>query len=672
MKNFRKIAGCLISLAVVFILTGVCLAGYEFDDLKGNAFTSQWMAINQIGGTFGGNYTEAVQISTDIITDYDDYSTVSVMNGHSDEEIDDRELHVLFLLIAGGQGQFYMDMHAEEKSFDIATPVPYLSVRGDTVYNNALLSLGQPDDKDASWRRYSFTLDRTNRDTYDTVVQEILFMQNPNSPSQSVPRPLVISNVANSELTAEEVPLLIRLILRDGASKNANIVAYDTIEWDMTSDKDVTGNKLVFVPINDDSLLTDTRKINFYLTTEVVNHTSVRYAATTYDSYGDFLYPDHWKFDLARSQGTTYIDRDFQLARKAHIAPGLVTVFKRKYNVNEENKIPLRLYPVDDSAAIGTQTLRLNHNVIFGKILGTAVKDSSNLYEVTAFQLRTAGDSFYDELKRVTKASGYINVPVISTFGPSSVTRDETMPETVLQHLTINQVIPANLRTGSDEGLLPVHIRFNIPVTKITDRTWLNELIDAHNNGQALEDIFFEKYQISLLTETNSQANPWNLSQELLYKNQYNKQINVFYDPDKGSSSQDNDKGVITVSFIAMLMDGTRDGVRPELSIVEDHSITSDNDYIIIRDGNKDDRWKMTFLIAPTGYYDNPTSSSSGSGTGASSSSGGYASSTTVADSGSSGGSCNLVRSEGLGVRSVLLLASVYVLAFMKIKRGRS
>ena len=669
MKNFRKIAGCLVSLAVIFLFTAVGFAGYEFDDLKGNAFTSQWMAINQIGGTFGGNYTEAVQISTDIIVGDDDFSTVSVLNGHSDEEIDDRELHVLFLLLAEGQGQFYIDMQLEEKSFDISTPLSYLSTRGATTYRNAFLAEGRPDDKDATWQRFSFTLDRTNRDVYDTVVQEILFKQNPNSPSQSVPRPLVISNVANKELTAEEVPLIIRLILKDGAGKNANIVAYDAIEWDMTGDKDVTGNKLVFVPINDDSLLTDTRKINLYLTTEVVNHTSVRYAATTYDSYGDFLYPDHWRFDLARQQGTTYIDRDFQLARKAHIAPGLVTVFKRKYNVNEENKIPLRLYPIDDSAAIGTQTLRLNHNVIFGKILGDVVKDSSGLYEVTAFQLRTAGDSFYDELKQVTKVKGYINVPVISTFGASSVTRDETMPETVVQHFTINHVIPANLRINDDEGLLPVHIRFNIPVTKISDRTWLNELIEAHNSGLPLEDIFFEKYQISLLTETNSQPNPWNLSQELLYKNQYNKQINVFYDPDKGSSSQDNDKGVITVSFIAMLMDGTRDGVRPELSIVEDHSITSDNDYIIIRDGNKDDRWKMTFLIAPTGYYDNPTtsnsSSGSNSGTGASSASGNY-NSNTISESSSSGGSCSL------GVRSVLLLVALSMLSFMKIRRIRS
>ncbi|MBR1487087.1 MAG: hypothetical protein IJ597_07535, partial [Synergistaceae bacterium] len=480
MKNFTKIAGALLSLAIIFIFANLCFAGYEFDDVKGNAFTSQWMAINQIGGTFGGTYSEAIQISTDIITEYDDFSTVNVLNGHSDEDIEDRELHVLFLLLAGGQGQFYIDMKAEEKSFDISTPDPLLSYRNATTYTNAFFPLGQPSDKDATWRRFLFTLDRTNRQTYDTVVQEILFMQNPSvTPSQSVPRPLIISNVANNELTAEEVPLLIRLILKDGAGTNANIVASDAIEWDMTSDKDVTGNKLIFVPINDDSLLVDTRKINFYLTTEVVNHSSVRYAATTYDSYGDFVYPSYWKFDLARLQGTTYVDRTFQLARRSHIAPGLVTVFKRKYNVNEENKIPLRLYPVDDSAAIGTQTLRLNHKVVFGKILGDVVTDSSNLYTVTAFQLRSAGDTFYDELKRVTRASGNINIPEISTFGATSVKRSETMPETVLQHFTIDQIIPANLRNGKDEGMLPVHIRFNIPVTKISDRTWLNQLIDA-------------------------------------------------------------------------------------------------------------------------------------------------------------------------------------------------
>ena len=55
-----------------------------------------------------------------------------------------------------------------------------------------------------------------------------------------------------------------------------------------------------------------------------------------------------------------------------------------------------------------------------------------------------------------------------------------------------------------------------------------------------------------------------------------------------------------------MLMNGTRDGVRPELSIVSDNSVTQDKDYIVIRDGNDDNKWNMTFFIAPSGYTVNP------------------------------------------------------------------
>ena len=173
-----------------------------------------------------------------------------------------------------------------------------------------------------------------------------------------------------------------------------------------------------------------------------------------------------------------------------------------------------------------------------------------------------------------------------------------------------------------------------------------------NNSGNRLEDAFFEKYQISLLTETDSKANPWNLSQELQKLNQYNKQIHVYYNPDTGSSTRDNEKGVITVSFIAMLMDGTRDGVRPQLSVVADHSITSDNDYIVIRDGNKDDRWEMTFFIAPTGYNDNPaTTSNVSAGTSSTS---------------SSGSGCGTVRPEIFA--GILLL----VLCLPFVKRERS
>ena len=125
------------------------------------------------------------------------------------------------------------------------------------------------------------------------------------------------------------------------------------------------------------------------------------------------------------------------------------------------------------------------------------------------------------------------------------------------------------------------------------------------------------------MTETNSKNNPWDLSEHLWEKGQYEKQIHVFYNPDMGKSTNDNDSGVITVSFIAMMMDGTRDGVRPELSVVEDHTIDSDNEYIIIRDSNKDNYWKMTFIVAPADLYVNSGSASTGSSGSSNSKSGG-------------------------------------------------
>ena len=153
---------------------------------------------------------------------------------------------------------------------------------------------------------------------------------------------------------------------------------------------------------------------------------------------------------------------------------------------------------------------------------------------------------------------------------------------------------------------MPLHITINIPVTQINDRDWWNDMLTEWRNSGSIEEMFADKFEIYLLTETNGTANPWNLSQELIDKGIYSDQIKVFFDEERGRITQDNDRGLITVSFIVMLMNGTRDGVRPELSIVSDDSVTQEKDYIVIRDGNDDNKWNMTFFIAPSGYVVNP------------------------------------------------------------------
>ena len=627
MKRFKKTAGVLILvLAVIFVSCSLGYAGYEFDDLMGNGYTTQWMVINRSGGTYGGKYDEPLVVSSDLLGWGSENAVVNVLNGYSDDGISDHELHVLFLLIAQSYGEFLMNYKAEDLDFDISTPNLDLSTiyeTESTPYVDYKTAKGQPegDEYDASWRQYYFQIGRQveGRDLYDTVVQSFNFHQNPRlATSQTIPRPIVISNVYPG--TARSMPLILRMSLRDSSTNTGNIVAYDRTTWDMTGDKTAGGNHWVFVPVDD--LITDNKRINYYLTTEVINHTAVRYAAAPYDSYGTYEYPDYWKFDLSRPQGTTDIDSTFQLARKSHIAPGLVSVFRRRYNINEQNKRPLRLYPVDVPAENGRYDLRLNHKIIYGKPLGEkfaqkAAEGKFNLFEILPFQPKPASMNFYETIKETTKAQGTVQTPTTQFFNGSAVKRNDSMPGigSLTQFFTLDQTIPGSLRNDSTEGLLPLHITFNIPVTLIEDKEWLNNVIDEWRSSGRIEDIFSEKYEIFLLTETSGDINPWNLTQELKNhyhdgKNYYNEQVKVFYDEERGLSGRDNDKGVITVSFIVMLMDGTRDGVRPELSMIQDYSVSQENDYILIRDGSNDNKWKMTFFIAPAGFNDNPTNAS--------------------------------------------------------------
>ena len=125
--------------------------------------------------------------------------------------------------------------------------------------------------------------------------------------------------------------------------------------------------------------------------------------------------------------------------------------------------------------------------------------------------------------------------------------------------------------------------------------------------------MFADYFNLFLMAESSTgTGNIWNLTQELQNKGVYEQQVKVFLDTERGRVTSDSYRGVLTVSFIVMLMDGTRDGSRPELSIVPDVSNTvsaaySPNaDYIVIRDGKTDNKWNMTFFIAPRDYVVNP------------------------------------------------------------------
>ena len=425
---------------------------------------------------------------------------------------------------------------------------------------------------------------------------------------------MIIANVYPGPADTQDSALKLRTILRDSASSSANIAAYGQFTWLVNDSKTYPENdnsgQWVFVPVDD--LNTDSTDINYYLTAEVINRSAIRYAAYNGNT-NNVMYPAYWKFNLVRYHDSPYILPRFTLHQGSHIVPGLVSVYRRVYDMNEADNVPLRLYAIDSESNPGVYPLMLNHRVIFGKRLGETytLPESAGNYnqiEITAFQPRIEA-AFYDNAARITGSTKSVSVPTSNIFTSSSIKR-ELMTNSALQYFSVEQDIPANLRTASTEGILSLHITFNIPASTLGSDIWDDMVRELYENdeGGNLAETFANHFHVYLQAATLAgQANTWNLTQELEaspVSSAYVNHVKVFLDDQRGRRTNDAYEGVITVSFIVMLMDGTRDGSRPSISLVSDSGST-ESSYIVIRDGVSDNKWNMTFFVAPAGYYDN-------------------------------------------------------------------
>lgn len=351
MKVFRSTAGLLLIFAVLFGWVTQGQADYKFDDLYGPSGKSyQWMILNRAGDTIGESHTVAIDVSGDVVTNGN--SILNVLSGQSESPITDTELDALFIIAAEGQAEFTMNFRALtlNQQFEVATPNLALSTPWDEqatlneLYTDTKEGLGRPagNKYDALWQSYNFQIARANGSQYDSVAQYFYFQQNPTySPSLGIPRPMVIANVGIGAADTPQRAMKVRAILRDSQSQNANIVAYDQFTWAVTGPKVAGGKQWVFVPVSD--LNIDNSNIPYYLTTEMINRCTARYAA--YEGRSNTVIPpERWKFNILRLHGSPYLRPSFQLHPDSNIAPGLVTVYRRQYNVNETDKIPLRLF----------------------------------------------------------------------------------------------------------------------------------------------------------------------------------------------------------------------------------------------------------------------------------------------------------------------------------------
>ena len=599
-KLFGKTGAAGVALLCLLLSGTEAGADYRFDDLFGpSGVGAQWMVITGGMNTVGDAAAQTPMIvSGDIVSDR---NHVVIMNGRTEEPLGDeanRDIRAMFLVLTGTQAK--MGVHFA------------YSGTGDAVTSDALLlnSVYSAQKEPLGNGQYDFLFVK-NREQgkYGSVRGNFAFHQNPSSahpstPSQTINVPFVIANVVNG--TAKDNPLLLRAILREpGTTNTGDIAAYDHFTWDVTDNKETESGQWVFVPV---PAWPAPDRIDYRLTTEVTNYTGIRYAVQRYDRYAwTPLRPTHWAFDLPRSQSLKDVPARFRLNELSHIAPGLKTVYSQRFNVNEGNKVPLRLYPVDPAA--GFRELILNHRIIFGLDLGTVEAPLSGqnpyAYKVTGFNPRAASTDFLKNVAKAMKASA-VSVPE-GRVVTSGVVRYDYVAGDAISSFTVDASIPGSARREGAEGLLPLHITFNLPRTHLLVAPKWEGLLDQWHETGDIRSEFARNFSLYL---RSGEENHLNLIQELEKQGYYDKLVKVFLD---------EERGVITVSFIAMLMDGTGSESQPALRVVSDRTPATENDFLVLRDGTSDNRWNLTFYAAPADYKENPSTP----GTGGSEKSGG-------------------------------------------------
>lgn len=620
MRNFWWAVGILTVAAALSISPAE--AEYLFDDLYGpSGIGEQWMVItgglDTVGARAGGSVTDtsdqmALEASGDIVSGR---NSVVVMNGKSTPQLGvnaNRDIHRVFFVITDGvddvpRGTLTVDYHAPLINEATTTDVLDGSFPEYQVKKTPQATVNK------TAKRYELMFEkRSNQNQasggYGSVRGTLIFHQNPsNTRSQTLEVPFVIANVCDG--TAEKNPLDIRATLRDNNTVNRqrNIVAYNKISWNVTDTKTAGGDQWVLLPVS--TMYPTEEKIYYNLITEVRNHTAIAYATQRYDDYDTTYANLWWRFDLPHTftNAEDNLHEKFQLNDLSHAAPGLITGYAQRYNVNEGQKRALRLYPVDPAGS--HYDLILNHRVLRCIDIGRAEGSASNYndplpYQAMAFNLRAASTNFLENVATKMKTVGgqelTVMVPSTTNFFSQNSIADAYVSDNAIVSFTVKQSIPGNLRKNGTEGMLPLHVTVNLLKRDLqTSGHWDELATEWHNRGD-IRKLFSDYFRVYLISHQDDGNDiHWDMSETLQDKGDYYDQVKVFLD---------GDRECITVSFMMMLMDGTRDGTRPTFDLAQDITNTTENKFIIVRDGKKDNKWNLTCYVAPAGFKENNNS----------------------------------------------------------------
>ncbi len=156
----------------------------------------------------------------------------------------------------------------------------------------------------------------------------------------------------------------------------------------------------------------------------------------------------------------------------------------------------------------------------------------------------------------------------------------------VIASLGIDTGVPGRMTGSAGTGLLPLYVTFNLPRgNQLVAPKWDAFLKEWRDTGN-VQSLFASTFSLYL---QDAFGNNLDLVEWLKGQSAYAKTVKVFVD---------EQRSVLTVSFIVMLMDGPSATVR----LVDDTTTSTNNSHIVVMDGNANNRWNMKFFVAPAGY----------------------------------------------------------------------
>jgi hypothetical protein len=570
---------------------------YRFDDVMGSSGAgAQWVIVTATGGTSGDRAILPIRAGANIVNDRSPVYTVSYaaaggLNPTEVIPVSRDIIRQIFMVIPESTQQ--LDVH-----FDWLPPYPPAdSLTQDVgilsdVYDARKVQVTTPGAR-SSLSEWEFSLSKSvNASQPETVVNYMYFHQNPRDlSSQTIQIPFVIANVRNG--TAEAEPLFFRSTMRESYSGGGNqgggeIVAYDRFKWDVKEDFTYGPKNTDWVLVPVKNLPIDSNTVNYRMRTDITNYSALRYALQRYDGLSSLmpLYPARWAMDLPAS-APREVESDLSLDSLSHIPPGLITTYDQEFNVVRGLEEAFNMYPVDSPTPQNYRNLKISHPSIFGLDLGSEKGDD---YIVTGFRLLASDPEFTNKLTSALGVS-LADMPTTDDGVIGGITGQGYVAGDAVNTLTIDAALPRRIVTASRDitGVLPLQITLKMTNTnRFVAPKWESLLAEWRSPGSSvtLKNRFADLF--SLYVHSPDEKN-LNLFDWLQRNNAFEKAVKIFID---------EANNYVTLSFIVMLVDGSSTAIR----IVDDVTNTTDNSYIVMVDGKKDDRWGTTFFTAPVDY----------------------------------------------------------------------